>query len=207
MQSILTISVQNVEATMGRGGSTDDFSVTEISVNSTSASQWIQPDGSVVMYVAKGELVEISVEIKRGGASLQGSNATVTVEMVHPIGFVMNTTSWSTTPLLGSQSFTDSFEWEAFVAHSYLDVSNNELSGGIIIRAHVFNPSDDRNENDMLEMELPVAQEMTWMQKEIQEIQHFLLLQSQHFTEESIRLTEAMLPELEFGKKIIRHPQ
>ena len=203
----MTISVQNVEATMGRGGSTDDFSVTEISVNSTSASQWIQPDGSVVMYVAKGELVEISVEIKRGGASLQGSNATVTVEMVHPIGFVMNTTSWSTTPLLGSQSFTDSFEWEAFVAHSYLDVSNNELSGGIIIRAHVFNPSDDRNENDMLEMELPVAQEMTWMQKEIQEIQHFLLLQSQHFTEESIRLTEAMLPELEFGKKIIRHPQ
>ena len=102
------------------------------------------------MYVAKGELVEISVEVKRGGASLQGSNATVTVEMVHPIGFVMNTTSWNTIPLLGSQSFTDSFEWEAFVAHSYLNVSNNELSGGIIIRAHVFNPSDDRNENDMI---------------------------------------------------------
>ena len=157
MQSILSISVQNVEATMGRGGSTDDFSVTEISINSTSASQWIQPDGSVMLYVAKGDLVEISVEVKRGGASLQGSNATVTVEMVHPIGFVMNTTSWSTTPLLGSQSFTDSFEWEAFVAHSYLDVSNNELSGGIIIRAHVFNPSDDRNENDMMEKALPVA--------------------------------------------------
>ena len=48
--------------------------------------------------------MEISVEVKRGGASLQGSNATVTVEMVHPIGFVMNTSSWSTTPLLGSQS-------------------------------------------------------------------------------------------------------
>ena len=157
MQSVLSISVQNVEATMGRGGSTDDFSVTEISINSTSASQWIQPDGSVMLYVAKGDLVEISVEVKRGGASLQGSNATVTVEMVHPIGFVMNTTSWSTTPLLGSQSFTDSFEWEAFVAHSYLDVSNNELSGGIIIRAHVFNPSDYRNENDMLEKTLPVA--------------------------------------------------
>ena len=157
MQSVLSISVQNVEATMGRGGSTDDFSVTEISINSTSASQWIQPDGGVILYVAKGDLVEISVEVKRGGASLQGSNATVTVEMVHPIGFVMNTTSWSTTPLLGSQSYTDSFEWEAFVAHSYLDVSNNESSGGIIIRAHVFNPSDDRNENDMLEKTLPVA--------------------------------------------------
>ena len=59
--------------------------------------------------------------------------------------------------MLGCQSFTDSFEGEAFVAHSYLDVSNNELSGGIIIRAHVFNPSDDRNENDMMEKALPVA--------------------------------------------------
>ncbi len=157
MQSVLSITVQNVEATMGRGGTTDDFSVSEISVNSSLSSNWIQPDGSVLLYVAKGDFVEISVEVKRGGVSLQGSPATVTVEMVHPIGFVMNTTSWETTPLLGSQSYTDTFQWEAFVAHSHLNVSTNELSGGVIIRATVFNPSDDRNENDVKEMELPVA--------------------------------------------------
>jgi len=157
MQSVLSITVQNVEATMGRGGTTDDFSVSEISVNSSSSSNWIQPDGSVLLYVAKGDFVDISVEVKRGGVSLQGSPATVTVEMVHPIGFVMNTTSWETTPLLGSQSYTDTFQWEAFVAHSHLNVSTNELSGGVIIRATVFNPSDDRNENDVKEMELPVA--------------------------------------------------
>ena len=157
VQSILSISVQNAEATMGRGGSTDDFSVTEISINSSAANQWIQPDGSIIQYVAKGDLIEISVEVKRGGQALQGSNATVTVEMVHPIGFVMNTTSWETVPMLGSQSYTDTFEWEAFVAHSYLDVDTNELSGGIIIRASVFNPSDDRNENDVMEKALPVA--------------------------------------------------
>lgn len=157
VQSILSISVQNAEATMGRGGSTDDFSVSEISINSSAANQWIQPDGSIMLYVAKGDLVEISVEVKRGGQALQGSNATVTVEMVHPIGFVMNTTSWETVPMLGSQSYTDTFEWEAFVAHSYLDVDTNELSGGIIIRASVFNPSDDRNENDVMEKALPVA--------------------------------------------------
>ena len=109
---------------MGRGGATDDFSVTEITVNSTSASHWIQPDGSSLLYVTKGDVVDISVEVKRGGVSLQGSNSTVTVEMVHPIGFVMNSTSWETTPMLGSQSYTDSFQWEAFVAHSHLDVSN-----------------------------------------------------------------------------------
>jgi len=157
LHSVMSVTVQNVEATMGRGGTTDDFSVTEITVNSTSASHWIQPDGSAVLYVSKGDLVDISVEVKRGGVSLQGSNSTVTVEMVHPIGFIMNTTSWETTPLLGSQSYTDSFQWEAFVAHSHLNVSTNELSGGIIIRASVFNPSDDRNENDVMEMELPVA--------------------------------------------------
>jgi len=157
VQSILSISVQSVEATMGRGGSTDDFSVSEISINSSAASQWIQPDGSVLLYIAKGDIVEISVEVKRGGVSLQGSNATVTVEMVHPIGYIMNSTTWETVPMLGSQSYTDSFEWEAFVAHSHLNVSNNELSGGIIIRATVFNPSDDRNENDIMERALPVA--------------------------------------------------
>ena len=157
VQSILSISVQSVEATMGRGGSTDDFSVSEISINSSAASQWIQPDGSVLLYIAKGDVVEISVEVKRGGVSLQGSNATVTVEMVHPIGYIMNSTTWQTVPMLGSQSYTDSFEWEASVAHSHLNVSNNELSGGIIIRATVFNPSDDRNENDIMERSLPVA--------------------------------------------------
>ena len=110
-------------------------------------------------------MVDISVEIKRGGSSLQAANATVMVEMVHPIGFVMNSTSWQTTPLLGSQSYTDSFQWEAFVAHSHLNVSTNELSGGVIIRASVMNPSDDRNENDVMEMELPVAlSQMIWMQ-------------------------------------------
>ena len=157
VQSLMSITVQNVEATMGRGGANDDYSVTEISANSTSASHWIQPDGTTVLYVTKGDIVDISVEIKRGGSSLQGANATVMVELVHPIGFVMNSTSWQTTPLLGSQSYTDSFQWEAFVAHSHLNVSTNELSGGVIIRATVMNPSDDRNDNDVMEMELPVA--------------------------------------------------
>ena len=129
VQSVLSITVQNAEATMGRGGANDDFSVTEISVNSTSASHWIQPDGTALLYVSKGDIVDISVEVKRGGSSLQGSNATVMVEMVHPIGFVMNSTSWPTTPLLGSQSYTDSFQWEASVAHSHLNVSTNELTG------------------------------------------------------------------------------
>ncbi len=157
MQSMLIMTVDSVEATSGRGGSSDDFSVSEIFVNSSEANHWVQPDGSIVVYVAKGDIVEISVEVKRGGGALQASSADVTVEMVHPIGFVMNTTSWQTVPMLGAQSHTDSFTWEASVAHSVLNVSNNELSGGIIIRASVYNTADDRNENDILEKALPVA--------------------------------------------------
>ena len=51
VQSLMSITVQNVEATMGRGGSNDDYSVTEISVNSTSASHWIQPDGLSLIHI------------------------------------------------------------------------------------------------------------------------------------------------------------
>ena len=157
VQSLMSITLQNAEAAMGRGGSDDDYSISEISVNSDSAKTWIQPDGTSILYVGKGDIVEITVEVKRGGSDFQVSNATVTVEMVHPIGFVLNKTTWTTTPLVGSQSYTESFEWEAFVAHSHLNVTTNELSGGIIIRASVQNPADDRNENDVMEMPLPVA--------------------------------------------------
>jgi hypothetical protein len=154
---MLSVTVGNVEATSGRGGSSDDFSVSEIIIASSEANHWIQPDGSVVTYVSKGDLIDVSVEVRRGGGALQGSIATVTVEMVHPIGYIINSTTWQTVPMLGGQSYTDSFPWEAFIAHSILNVSSNELSGGIIIRAMVYNSADDRNENDILEKSLPVA--------------------------------------------------
>ena len=157
LQTAMITITENVEATEGRGGSSDDFFVNSITYNSSGLQTWYQPDGSMVMYVAKGDMVQIDVEVKRGGSALQGTNATVTVEIVHPVGFVMNTSSWVTIPLLGSQSYTDSYEWEASVAHSHLNVSTNELTGGVIVRATVKNSADDRNENDVMESVLPVA--------------------------------------------------
>jgi uncharacterized membrane protein len=158
LQTFANIAIPNAAATSGRGGSTDDFFVTEIVVSNASAvNTWVQPDGSTVSYIAEGDEVDISVEVKRGGSALQGSNATVLLEMVHPIGFVMNSTTWATTSMLGGQSYTDSYSWKATVAHSILNVTSNELSGGIIIRATVTNQYDDRNDNDVLESQLPVA--------------------------------------------------
>mgnify|MGYP006970125924 CR=1 FL=1 len=204
MQSILSLTVDNVEATSGRGGSSDDFLVAEIDVNSSEANHWIQPDGSVVVYIAKGDMVDVSVEVKRGGNALQGSTAEVTVEMVHPIGYVMNSTSWQTVPMLGGQSYTDTFNWEAFVAHSYLDVTTNELSGGVIIRASVYNSADDRNDNDILEYTLPEpCRKIIWMQKVILVTKHSQPLRFQHSMVENTHLMVAMLMESGFGKQII----
>ena len=157
LQTAMITITENVEATEGRGGSSDDFFVNSIMYNSSGLQTWHQPDGSMVMFVAKGDMVQIDVEVKRGGSALQGTNATVTVEIVHPVGFVMNTSSWVTIPLLGSQSYTDTYEWEASVAHSHLNVTTNELTGGVIVRATVKNSADDRNENDVMESILPIA--------------------------------------------------
>ena len=158
LQTFANLAIPNVVATSGRGGNADDFFVTEITVsNVTAVNTWVQPDGSTVSYIAEGDEVDVSVEVKRGGGALQGSSATVLLEMVHPIGFVMNSSTWVTTSMLGGQSYTDSYTWKATIAHSILNVTSNELSGGIIIRATVTNQYDDRNENDMMESQLPVA--------------------------------------------------
>ncbi|CAI8165893.1 MAG: Uncharacterised protein [Methanobacteriota archaeon] len=158
LQTLMYAVAPNAAAVSGRGGSSDDYFVTSIDVqNATATNTWIQPDGSAVTYIAEGDEVDIAVEVKRGGGALQGSNATVLVEMVHPIGFILNSTSWVTTDMLGGQSYTDTYTWTASIAHSHLNVTTNELSGGVIIRATVTNQYDDRNENDVFESQLPIA--------------------------------------------------
>jgi uncharacterized membrane protein len=158
MQSMLIVVTPVSADTEGRGGSSDDFFVSKITVaNASAVNNWIQPSGTILQYIEVGDTVDIEVEVKRGGGALSGTDATVTVEIVHPIGFVVNSTSWPTVSMLGGQTHTDSFSWTATVAHSILNISTNELQGGLIIRATVTNNLDDRNENDVMEQTLPVA--------------------------------------------------
>ena len=63
VQSLMSITVQR-RSDHGRG-SDDDYSVTEIMVESPTASNWIQPDGTPILYVSKGDIVDITVEVKR----------------------------------------------------------------------------------------------------------------------------------------------
>ena len=151
--------MDSAEATSGRGGSNDDFQLFRITLgNATNeANTWVQSDQSTVDYIVVGDELEINVEIKRLGSSQIGRTATGTIEIVHPIGFVIESYSWTTEEIVGGQIKTGSYTWMPMIAHSILDTTSNDLTGGLIVRASVFYSGDDRNENDVLDQTVPVA--------------------------------------------------
>lgn len=158
-QTASMLVMDSAEATSGRGGSNDDFRISKITLgNSTEATNvWVQSDQSTVEYIVMGDEIEISVEIQRLGTQVSGKIATGTIDIVHPIGFVIETYSWSTTELIGGQKNSGSYTWMPMVAHSILNTTTNDLTGGLIVRASVFYSGDDRNENDVMEQTVPVA--------------------------------------------------
>lgn len=151
--------MDSAEATSGRGGTNDDFRISKITLgNATEAANvWVQSDQTTVDYIVMGDEIEISVDIQRLGSSQIGRTATGTIEIVHPIGFVIESYTWTTEEIVGGQIKTGSYTWMPMVAHSILNTTTNDLTGGLIIRASVFYSGDDRNENDILEQAVPVA--------------------------------------------------
>jgi hypothetical protein len=158
-QTASMLVMDSAEATSGRGGSNDDFQLFRITLGNTTndANTWVQSDQSTVDYIVVGDEIEINVEIKRLGASQIGRTATGTIEIVHPIGFVIESYSWTTEEIVGGQIKTGSYTWMPTIAHSILNTTTNDLTGGLIIRASVFYSGDDRNENDVLDQTVPVA--------------------------------------------------
>ena len=132
--------VVTAQGANGRGGSKDDFLVNTITVGNASspAGTWIQPDGASMPYLFMDESVEITVEVRRLGNAQLGKSAPVTLEVVHPIGYVMQTWTWNTSELLGSiGSDSASVVWTPDVAHSILNTTTNELHRGLVLRASV----------------------------------------------------------------------
>ena len=158
-QTASLLVMDSAEATSGRGGTNDDFELRRITVGNSSneANTWVQSDQSTIDYIVVGDEIEISVEIKRLGSNPIGRTATGTIEIVHPIGFVIESYSWTTEEIVGGQIKTGSYTWMPTIAHSILNTTTNDLTGGLIIRASVFYSGDDRNENDILEQTVPVA--------------------------------------------------
>lgn len=159
MQTIAMNLIVPAEAASGRGGTNDDFTVKSISIGNTSApaEQWVQSDGTVVDYIFMNEAIEITVSVQRFGASGIGDASPVSVDIVHPIGFVMESFDFTTSPLTGGQSYNHLIEWTPTAAHSILNTSTNDLTGGLIIRAVANFADDDKNENDDREKSVPVA--------------------------------------------------
>ena len=141
------------------GGANDDFRVSDISIGNGSImpDTWVQSDGTTVEYIFEQAPIEISMSIVRGGSQLGAKATSATLEVIHPIGFVMETFSWTSGDLIGGQGASESFVWTPSAAHSILNTTTNDLSGGLILRATVSYPGDDRNENDQMEQSVPVA--------------------------------------------------
>ena len=161
LQTLAVGMAAPASAASARGGPSDDFFVTGISVGNASnaADVWVQSDGTTVDYIFQGESIEVTMTIQRGGSSLLAKTTDAMLQIVHPIGFVVETYTWSSGDLSGGQGDSASFVWTATDAHSILNTSTNDLSGGMILRAMTDKDSngDTLNENDMMEMSVPVA--------------------------------------------------
>ncbi len=161
LQTLAVGMAAPVSAASARGGANDDFRVTGISLGNASASAdtWVQSNGTIVDYIFQGQSIEVTMTIARGGSSLLAKTTDAMLQIVHPIGFVVETYTWTSSDMSGGQGDSASFVWTATDAHSILNTTTNDLSGGMILRAMVDKDSngDDRNENDLKEMAVPVA--------------------------------------------------
>jgi uncharacterized membrane protein len=159
MAQTLLVFSQPVIATDARGGTNDDFKIESITLGNVSQtpSQWVNPDGSVIDYVVKGEPIGVEIEVARRGTGFLGNDVSVLFEIVHPIGYIIDSFAWVEVDMVPGSSRLHDIEWTPTVAHSILNTSTNELSGGILLRASVDYPIDDQNENDLMERSIPVA--------------------------------------------------
>ncbi|DAC27674.1 MAG TPA: hypothetical protein D7H85_00815 [Candidatus Poseidoniales archaeon] len=135
-----------------------DFTVSDISFGnvSSAASTFTQPNGSSVDYIYVRETIALSFEFRNAGTRLDPASAVGTMEVWHPIGFVVE--SWSVNlSLAGGQSTIESVDWTPAAAHSHLS-DDGTLGGGYILRGSVDAGVLDGNEaNDVYDENIIVA--------------------------------------------------
>ena len=158
-QTTSLLVLDSAEAASGRGGDNDDFILKKITIGNVSdpAFTWVQSDQSTVDYLIMGQEVEVIVQVQLGGSSLTGKSAEVQIEIVHPIGYVIESSNFTTPDLLGGQQNEGSYVWTPVIAHSILNTTTNDLGGGLIVRASVLYSNDNINGNDVMEKAVPVA--------------------------------------------------
>lgn len=119
---------------------------------------WIQPDGAVQEYLIQNDNVEVTISVFKDGPVTGTQKQTdARLDIVHPIGFVIESFTWTTELMAGGQEKEHTISWNPQEAHSVLNTTTNELTGGLILRASVNYTDDDRNENDVMEKQIPIA--------------------------------------------------
>jgi uncharacterized membrane protein len=137
-----------------------DLTVIDVGVGNatTSAQSWDQPDGTTVDYMLRNVMYEVRVTFKNAGTGISTVDAVGTLDIVHPIGHVMQ--SWSfNLSLAGGQAREELVEWAPSAAHSIAD-ENGTLSGGLIFRGTIATAiagTGDDESNNEYEEQIPVA--------------------------------------------------
>ncbi len=160
LQTLAINYLPEAEAASARGGSKDDFSIFSIELGNATLEPetWIQPNGDVHEYLLQDDLVEVTVTVFKDGSVTGTQKQTdAKLEVVHPIGFVIETFTWTTDLMPGGGKDQNTITWNPQEAHSVLNTTTNELTGGLILRASVNFTNDDRNDNDMMEKQVPIA--------------------------------------------------
>ena len=98
-QTASLLVMDSAEAASGRGGNNDDFFIKKISIENSNVSTWVQSDQSTVDYLVMGQQVEVKIQVQLGGNSLTGKSAFVLMEIVHPIGYVIESSNFTTPDL------------------------------------------------------------------------------------------------------------
>ncbi|MEE3083588.1 MAG: hypothetical protein VX320_05855 [Candidatus Thermoplasmatota archaeon] len=156
--SIMT-NPSDKDSTSGRAST--DYMVLDITAgNVTSpAETWNQSTGGVQDYLLRGQMYAVEVTFKNIGDQVSTWDSFGKLEIVHPIGYVMDTWVYNFTgseQIAAGQAKTFTVEWIPDSAHSYIGDDGN-LGGGIILRGSIDSFIDNNPSNDVHEEAIPVA--------------------------------------------------
>jgi len=147
-----------VEVENSAGRALVDFTIVDVDVGNASkpAETWGQPDGTTAGYLIRNTMYEVRITFKNAGTGLSSVEALGTLEIVHPIGYIID--SWSfNLSLAGNQESVQIVEWTPTASHS-IAADNGTLHGGMIFRGTIDGGVLDTNDaNDVYEEQIPVA--------------------------------------------------
>ena len=114
LQTLALNYLPEAEAASARGGSRDDFSISSIELGNATLEPeiWIQPDGAVQEYLIQDDNVEVTISVFKDGPVTGTQKQTdARLDIVHPIGFIIESFTWTTELMAGGQEKEHTISW------------------------------------------------------------------------------------------------